>query len=132
MPVALALFLESNATLLAFAAVCVVAHTAVSLWDTSVAQPRRYISPLEQQVHSFLEMLPLFALALGLILHWDAVMRPTWELSTREPPLPVAWTAGVLLALCAGLAMIVEELVRCLRAAHRRDLLPAFSEREPI
>jgi len=115
-PVALALFMQVNALLLAFAAVCVVAHMAVSLWDTSFSQPRRHISPLEQQIHSYLEMLPLFALALACVLHWDAVLNPSWTWSSRQQPLPEPWTSSVLALLAAGLLPIVEELTRCLRA----------------
>ena len=116
-PIVPALYLEIDAMLLAFMAVCVFAHMAVSLWDTSFAQPRRHISPLEQQVHSYLEMLPLFALALAIVLHWDAVSNPAWRWSLRKQPLPQVWTLGVLSALAAGLLMIVEELARCLHAA---------------
>ena len=116
-PLGLALFLEINALLLAFMTVCVLAHMAVSLWDTRYAQPRRHISPLEQQIHSYLEMLPVFALALAIVLHWEAVRDPAWSLSVRRQPLPAAWSWGVLLALVPGLLLIVEELLRGLRAA---------------
>jgi hypothetical protein len=118
-PLGLALFLEINALLLAFMAVGVLAHMAVSLWDTSYAQPRRHIAPLEQQLHSYLEMLPLFALALVAVLHWEAVREPAWTFSVREQPLPPAWSWGVLLALAPGLLLILEELLRCQRAARR-------------
>ena len=119
LPVALALFLEIEAPLLMFMAVCVVAHMPVSLWATSFAQPLRHISPLERQIHSYLEMLPLFALALAAVLHWNALAHPAWHWSSRLEPLPKSWTLGVLLAWLAGLLMIVEECMRCLRAARR-------------
>jgi hypothetical protein len=117
LPVVLALFFEIGTTLLLFTAACVLAHMAVSLWDTSFAQPRRHISPLEQQIHSYLEMLPLFALALAAVLHWNALVHPAWHWSIRLEPLPKSWTVGVLLALLAGQLLILEEVVRCLRAA---------------
>jgi hypothetical protein len=119
LPIALALFLEIGTALLLFMTACVLAHMAVSLWDTSFAQPRRHISPLEQQIHSYLEMLPLFAVALAAVLHWNAVVNPAWHWSVRLAPLPTSWTLGVLAALLAGLLLIVEELWRCLRAARR-------------
>ncbi len=115
-PIALGLFLQINALLLVFMAVCVAAHSAVSLWDTSYSQPRRYISPVEQMIHSHLEMLPVFALGLVVALHWNAVVNPDWSLVTREHPLPGAWTWGVLVLLAPGLLMILEELARGLRA----------------
>jgi hypothetical protein len=114
-PVALGLCLSINSMLLAFMTACVFAHMGVSVWDTSYAQPRRHISPLEQHIHSYQDMLPLFALALAYVLHWDALAHPVWNWSLRPQPLP--WTFGVLLALCAGLLMIIEELTRCLRTA---------------
>jgi hypothetical protein len=108
-PIVLGLFLEIDALLLGLMAACVLAHTAVSLWDTSVAQPRRYIAPFEQHIHSYLEMLPLFALALVFVLRRDPVR------------VPEAWSWGVTLALLPGLLLIVEELSRCLRAARVAD-----------
>lgn len=111
-PIALGLFLEVGASLLVFMVLCVAAHSAVSLWDTSYAQPRRFISPIEQLMHSHLEMLPVFALALVLVLHWDAVMDPEWSISSRKQPLPGAWSTAVLVALVPGLLMILEELAR--------------------
>jgi hypothetical protein len=116
-PIVVALFMEINATVLVFMATCVLAHMAVSLWDTSFAQPRRHISPLEQQIHSYLEMLPLFAVTLAVVLHWEAFVEPEWGWSLRLRPLPPGYRAGVLLALLVGLLLIVEELLRCLRAA---------------
>jgi hypothetical protein len=118
-PVTLGLFLAIDALLLMFMAACVLAHLAVSVWDTSYAQPRRHISPLEQHIHSYQDMLPVFAVALVFVLHWDAMRSPAWNLSTRLQPLPEAWVWGVLLVLGAGWLFIVEELVRCLRVRSR-------------
>lgn len=114
-PVVVGLHLEINALLIAFMAVCVLAHMAVSLWDTAYAQPRRYISPLEQHIHSYQDTLPLFALALVCVLHWDALAEPVWSWSIRPQAMPWIW--AVSLALGAGLVLIIEELIRCLRAA---------------
>jgi hypothetical protein len=121
LPLALALFLDITALLQVIMAAAVIAHMGVSLWDTSFSQPRRYISPLEQQIHSYLEMLPLFAVALVIVLHWDALKNPAWTLSLRDPPLPAAWIWGVLVALLAGLSLILEEWWRCRRAAYAVD-----------
>lgn len=115
-PVVLGLFLEVNASLLMFMVLCVLTHSAISLWDTSYSQPRRYISPVEQMIHSHLEMLPGFALALTITLHWDAVMEPRWAPAIRENPLPAMWSTGVLVSLVPGLLLILEELARGLRA----------------
>jgi hypothetical protein len=121
LPIALGLFLEPTALLLALMAAFVVTHSAVSLWDTHYAQPRRFISPVEQLVHSHLEMLPMFGLALVILLEWDAVIHPSWTLAPRARVLPPAWTFGVLLALGPGLLLILEELQRCLRAQSMKE-----------
>ena len=84
-PVIAALFFEINTLLLAFMTVAVLAHTATSLWDTYVAQPRRHISPVEQHVHSWLDMLPVFALVLVYTLHFPEDP-PDWTLRPRATP----------------------------------------------
>jgi hypothetical protein len=119
LPVAAALFLQMTALLIVVTGAAVLAHMATSLLDTSYSQPRRHISPLEQQVHSHLEMLPLFAFALVLVLHAGEWRDPVWRFVAREPPLPVAAVAATLLALLAALGMIVEEWWRCARRANR-------------
>jgi len=115
-PIVLGLYLQISALLLVFMAVCVCAHSAIALWDSSYSQPRRYISPVEQMIHSHLEMLPVFAFGLVAVLHWEAVANADWTLAAREHPLPGAWTSGVLLLLVPGLVLILEELARGLRA----------------
>jgi hypothetical protein len=124
-PAGLVLFLEVNAMLLLFMTGCVLAHAAASWWDSGFAQSRRHISALEQQVHGYQDMLPLFALTLVLVLNWSALLRPDWGWSLRLEPLPAAWIWGVLLALAAGLLLVLEELWRCLRSSERQDRQPA-------
>ena len=114
-PIVLGLFLEVSTSLLLFMTLCVLAHSAVSLWDTSYAQPRRHIAPIEQMIHSHLEMLPVFALALVIVMHWDMVAEPRWTVAPRAQPLPDAWRNIVLVLLVPGLLMILEELARGLR-----------------
>ena len=125
LPTIAALFLRLNALMLVVAGVAVLTHMATSLLDTSYSQPRRHISPLEQQVHSYLEMLPLFAIAIVLVLHAEEWRDPVWRFVARESPLPPAAVAATLLGLLAGLGMIAEELWRCARrasCASARDL----------
>lgn len=115
-PAFLALWLEINAGLLLFMAACVFAHMITSLRDTKYAQPRRFISPFEQQVHSWLEMLPLFAVAIVAALHWDALADPRWLPEPRAEPVPAPWPWLLPLAFAAGAASILEEYLRDRRA----------------
>jgi hypothetical protein len=121
-PIALALFYEMTALLMAIAAVAVVAHMACSWWDTAFSQPRRYIAPIEQMVHSHLEMLPLFGLAIVTGLYWDSGARQ-WALVPRASAVPA--TGLVLSGLALGLLFILEELWRCLRATRTLSDPPA-------
>jgi hypothetical protein len=115
LPVLLGLWFEINALLLAVFAAAVLAHMATSWLDTAFSQPRRHIAPIEQQVHSWLEMLPLFGWVLIALLHLDAFSRPQWEFIARAAPVPTPWPVVVPALLAAGMALIIEELIRGLR-----------------
>jgi hypothetical protein len=65
-----ALFLEINALVLLIMLVCFVLHEATALWDLSYASARREVTPIEQHVHSFLEMMPLMSFVLIAVLNW--------------------------------------------------------------
>jgi hypothetical protein len=116
LPLLLGLWFEVNAMLLSIMAAGVATHMLTSWWDTSFSQPKRYISPIEQQVHSWLEMLPLFAFVLVALLHLDALATPRWSLEWRAQPLPGVWRMGIPAALAAGVVPIVEEYLRARRA----------------
>ena len=58
-PTFAAIFLEINALVILVMIVCLLLHEATAIWDVSYAYPLREITPTEQHVHSFLEMLPL-------------------------------------------------------------------------
>ncbi|HUQ12620.1 MAG TPA: hypothetical protein VM146_20100 [Steroidobacteraceae bacterium] len=124
-PLLLGLWLEINAGLLLFMAACVLAHMLTSLSDSRYAQPLRYISPIEQMVHSWLEMLPLFALVLITLLHADAFTDPHWLPAWRAEPLPKAWRIAVPVGLGCGFAMIFEEYLRGLWHLRARRALSA-------
>lgn len=79
-PLLLALFFDINALVFVVMIVAFLAHEATALWDASYAIKHRYVSPLEQHVHSFLEMVPLLAGTLLAALHW-----PQLAAAWREP-----------------------------------------------
>jgi hypothetical protein len=58
-PLLAALFLEINALIILLMIAGFVVHQLTALWDVSFAIDKRDVAPLEQHVHSFLEMLPL-------------------------------------------------------------------------
>lgn len=128
-PLLACLLLEINALVFALMLACLVLHEATSLWDVSYASSRRRIPPLEQHVHSFLELLPLAAGLLVAVLHWPQALAlfgagpepARWNLAWKDPPMPTVYLVAVIScgALLAGLPF-VEELWRGLRARQAR------------
>lgn len=123
-PVLAALFLEINPAVLLLMIAAFLVHEVTALWDVSYAVTRREVKPIEQHVHSFLEMLPLMAVSFIAVLHWDQVRsifrrrpRPDMRIRLKRDPLPttyvVATLSGVVLL---NLLPYLEELWRDWRA----------------
>ncbi|HYH38855.1 MAG TPA: hypothetical protein VD860_11585 [Azospirillum sp.] len=149
-PTLAALFLEITSPVLAMMIASFVLHEATALWDVSYAVQHRNVTPLEQHVHSFLEMLPLMALSFVAVLNWPEVMamvgagdRPAdWSLRLKEDPLPTGYVISVLaaVALFNGLPYL-EELWQDIRAngarlrppnQPARALEPRYLASEPV
>src|SRR5882757_6417186 len=120
-PTLAAIFLQINALVIATMIVCLVAHEATAIWDVSYAYGRRKITPTEQHIHSFLEMLPLMGLLIVVILHWQQFLslfglsRQPAEFAVRlkDPPLPWLYVT-IVLSLVALFEVLpyMEELIR--------------------
>ena len=125
LPLLVALFFQVNALVIALIVVAFVLHEATALWDVSYAVKHRHVSPFEQHVHSFLEMLPLMAGSVILLLHWPQTLalvglgdaEPDWSLRLKEPPLPLGYVFSLLSAVVLlELLPYGEELWRTWRA----------------
>ena len=118
-PLLAGLFFQVNLLVIVIMIASVVVHMLTALWDTSYTSSRRYISPIEQHVHSHLEYIPFVAVACVVILHWGAFDTPSWTLKLRDQPLPWAPVVTVLALVFGVQGMLLgEELLRSLRAAH--------------
>ena len=73
-PVLAALFLEINTLVLIVMIVCLILHEATAIWDVHYATRTREVRPVEQHVHSFLEMLPLMGLLMVAVFNWQAFL----------------------------------------------------------
>ena len=124
-PITAAIVLEINALVIAVMIVAFLLHEATALWDVSYATEKRVVTPIEQHVHSFLEILPLMGLVLVVVLHWGQFLAlfglgteaARFNISLKQPPLP--W--GYVLSVLAGVLLFellpyIEELIRGLRA----------------
>src|SRR3954469_24064015 len=58
-PLLAALALEINTGVIVLMIICLVLHEATAMWDVRFASRAREIMPIEQHIHSVLEMLPL-------------------------------------------------------------------------
>jgi hypothetical protein len=122
LPVLAALFLEITSAVILLMIVCLILHQATAMWDVSYADATREVTPIEQHVHSVLEMLPLMGLLLVVALSWPAFSAlfgfgtPDFTLRLKPEPLPVAYIVSML-ALTALLEVLpyFEEFVRALR-----------------
>jgi hypothetical protein len=108
--------------------VIVCTHSVVALWDVSYTQGRRFISPLEQHVHGYMEVLPVVAVGLLAILNWDDITASPWTLQWKPRPLAATGTLALLASFCviAGIP-IVEELLRTSRSEARRRAVTSAS-----
>lgn len=104
LPLLSALFLDVNALVIGFMIVLFFCHEATALWDVSYAVTARRVSPVEQHIHSFLEMVPLMALLLVISRHWPQFLAlfgagdepARYELKLRADPLPEAYIIAVM------------------------------------
>ncbi|ALA59225.1 hypothetical protein [Nitrospira moscoviensis] len=135
-PVVLGLLLEINALILLVMLIALILHEATALWDVTYAHTRRYIGPLEQHAHSFMEVLPIMAVSFVTVLYWSQFLAlfglgpetARFEIRMKSDPLPL----GYLVALFASIGLFIvlpygEELWRCIAAARRartRELGP--------
>ncbi|MFD9564250.1 diguanylate cyclase [Streptomyces sp. NPDC059994] len=128
-PVAVGLLAKINPLVLSVMGGAAVAHGATAPYDVSFATGRREVRPIEQHIHSFLEVLPLTAMAFAACLHPEAV-RDTlrggrgpddWKLLPKERPLPARYLAALAATISLGVALpYAEEMKRCLRARRTR------------
>ena len=131
LPLLAVLFLDINALIFLIMGVAFVLHEATALWDVSYAVKHRTVTPFEQHVHSFLELLPLTGLLLLAVLHPQQALAllglgsepARFELVPKDPQLPPAYLAGVLSAVALlGVLPYMSELVRGLRARARSPM----------
>ena len=94
-PVLAGFYLEITAPVAALMILAFVLHDATALWDVSYAVTRREVTPIEQHVHSFLEMVPLMAISFIAVLHW-----PQFSALFESVGSPQIWRSASRMSLC--------------------------------
>jgi hypothetical protein len=129
-PLMAAMFLEVTSPVLALLIASFILHELTALWDVSYAVKRREVTPVEQHIHSFLEMIPLMAASFTAILHWKQFLSLIGigddprdsRIMLKKRPLPLAYSATVIVSvtLLEGLPYM-HEFIRGLRATPLRQ-----------
>ena len=127
-PTLAAIFLEINALIILVMLISLVLHQLTAMWDVRYAYHRREVTPTEQHVHSVLEMLPLAALLIVVLLHWPQFLAlfgtgsesADFAIRLKAEPLPWLYVTVMLtLVLVFEVLPYLEEFARGLRS--RRD-----------
>jgi hypothetical protein len=129
-PLLAAVFLKVNALIMVFMILCLIAHEITGYLDLQLAMRTRKVTAFEQQIHSVLEMMPLFAMLLLFILHWPQAQalfgsgpeRADWSLALKEPPTWWALTPPGVSFLLLAIFPYLEEFIRGSRAAQRGEM----------
>ena len=123
--IAMGLFLEVDAGVIAAMAGSALVHEATAIWDVGYTVPRRHISQAEQHTHSFLEVLPFVAAAFAAFAHPEQTRAlagigsgaPRFAFRFKRTPPRAATVIAVVASALFGIAPYAEEMVRCLRVA---------------
>lgn len=111
-----ALVLETTAAALVLLACVLLVHEITVYLELRYTVARREVRPIEQIVHSLMEMLPAVALALLAALHWEQLRDPEWVLRLRQPPVPArALALGAAAVALFNALPLAEETLRCAR-----------------
>lgn len=119
--IALPLFLEVTSLVLVVVIALALLHLATGYVDVAYTTSRRFISPLEQHVHSYMEVLPLAATALLVVLYWSPFRAifdgdaASWIVMRRQPPLRAGAVVAIAVGIAAAGVSIAEEYFRCAR-----------------
>lgn len=99
--------------------IVVILHTVLAYLDVRYTQARRYISPMEQHAHAFMDVLPIVTVALLIPLAIDQAETIPWHsVELRESP---RWPSlGIFVSLIVlGGTPILEEWLRTLRTRRK-------------
>lgn len=114
--------LEITAGALLLVLAAFLLHELTTWVELRYTVPRREVRPIEQMVHSFMEMLPLVLLALLAVIGREQVLAlldggtPDFGLRLKAQAWPAAYLAGVAAAvLLLNVLPMAEETVRCVR-----------------
>ena len=132
-PIFLGLYFQINVLVLLLMLAALVFHVWVAHCDVEYARNSREISMLELHVHSFLETLPFFTVALIICINWPAfvdLITLNWAghmhfVFFRTEGVTTNYIACyVALLLLADVLPYAEEFIRCSRKPAMNKMTP--------
>jgi hypothetical protein len=116
-----AVLLNTNVVVFAIIVAAVLSHSLLTFFDVAYTDGRRYISPVEQYVHGFMDVLPWAATAIFGVLHASEIRAEvTSHVFVLRPSLDIEHVLLVgSFAVLAGVP-ILEELARTRRHRFER------------
>jgi hypothetical protein len=136
-PLTLGLFCEVNSGVLAACVGTLGVHSLTAYWDVTYAEQRRRVSPVEQHIHSLLEVVPLMATGFLSALYWDEARKligrggsPDLRIRRKSrDPLNARTRLAIIGAMGVfGGLPYAEEMWRCLRARPTLKAQPEVAE----
>jgi hypothetical protein len=116
-----AALLQVNAGVLLLVFAAFLAHELTTYIELRYTVQRREVRPVEQMVHSFMELLPFVSLLLLAIVAWPIRM-DDWSLQLRREPWPVTYMAVALAASFLFNAVpLAQETASCMRGRKQRE-----------
>jgi len=117
-----AALLQPDAAVLLIVFAAFLAHELTTYIELRYTAHRRQIRPIEQMVHSYMELLPLLLLVLLAVMDWNQVLAlfdqatPDLSMRLKDQPWPPEYLLGAgLAALLLNVLPLAEETWRCLR-----------------
>ena len=92
----LVIFIEVTKVTLLILAILVALHSYVSFRDVAYTDQRRRITPFEQHVHAYLEVLPSAALLALAVAEWPTITASALELRLRSPGWPAQRVIAII------------------------------------
>lgn len=107
---------RTSPALVAMLLALVSLHAMTGYWDTRVAYPVRAIRPVEQHVHSILDLAPWIAVA---AIYWSMPSQHSATWLILEPAPVNLWLFAIVPALVLTVLPALQELRRCLAYQRR-------------
>ncbi|MBV8139123.1 MAG: diguanylate cyclase, partial [Deltaproteobacteria bacterium] len=137
-PVLATVFLEVTSPVIMTMFAGFLVHELTVYGDLRLAVSKREVTPVEQMVHSVMEMMPLLGAWLVSLLKEDELRallgvsprEPDFSIRLKEQPLPIGYRTGLITAIALfGAIPYLEELWRTARGSQQSKLPSTGSSR---